>query len=69
MKKQIFTEQYEVSIDYKKPDGYWAMSHKVHINIPLVGVAAENEKGNHDLAVKVVKQMFPNCLVNSVTYC
>ena len=62
-----FGEQYEVSLDYKKPDGYWVCSHyelvvvRVHHGV--------NEKNNHAEAEAIAKQRYPNCRINSVTYC
>jgi hypothetical protein len=62
-----FGEQYEVSLDYRKPDGYWVCSHKEHVTVPVVhGV---NEKKNHAAAEAIAKQRYPKCRINSVTYC
>jgi hypothetical protein len=62
-----FMEQYQVSIDYQKPDGYWVCSHKEYIFVPVeFGV---NEKNNHDKAAAMVKKLYPGCRINSVTYC
>jgi hypothetical protein len=69
LKKTIFNDQYEVSLDYKKPDGYWVISHKEHVSIPLVGRLAANEKGNHPEAARIAKLRFPGCRINSVSYC
>lgn len=64
--KDTFGEQYEVSLDYKKPDGYWVMSHKEFVVVPVRhGV---NEKCNHDKAKEIAKQRFPGCRINCVTY-
>ena len=62
-----FGEQYEVSLDYQKPDGYWVCSHLEHVSVPVKhGV---NEKNNHAAAEAIAKQRFPKCRINSVTYC
>lgn len=62
-----FVEQYEVSLDYKKPDGYWVCSHREHVSVPVKhGV---NEKNNHAAAEAIAKQRYPKCKINSVTYC
>lgn len=62
-----FSEQYEVSLDYRKPDGYWVFSHKEHVSVPVKhGV---NEKNNHAAAESIAMQRHPKCRINSVTYC
>jgi hypothetical protein len=63
----IFGEQYEVSIDYQKPDGYWVCSHKEVVILEVRhGV---NEKNNHAAAEAIAKRRYPKCRINSVTYC
>lgn len=62
-----FGEQYEVSLDYRKPDGYWVCSHREYVSVPVKhGV---NEKNNHAAAEVIAKQRYPKCRINSVTYC
>ena len=62
-----FGEQYEVSLNYKKPDGYWVQSHIEHVVVRVKhGV---NEKNNHAAAEAIAKQRYPKCKINSVTYC
>lgn len=64
---RYFHEQYEVNLDYLKPDGYWAMSHIETVFVPVKhGV---NEKNNHDKAEQIARQKYPNCRINCVTYC
>jgi hypothetical protein len=61
-----FGEQYEVSLDYQKPDGYWVCSHREHVSVPVYyGV---NERNNHAEAEAIAKQRYPKCIINSVTY-
>jgi len=63
----VFSEEYEVSLDYKKPDGYWVCSHKETVSVPVRhGV---NEKNNHSEAEAIAKERYPGCKINSVTYC
>jgi hypothetical protein len=62
-----FGEQYEVSLDYQKPDGCWVCSHQEHVSVPVAhGV---NEKNNHAAAEAIARQRYPKCRINSVTYC
>ena len=62
-----FDEQYEVSLDYQKPDGYWVCSHLLHVWVPVKhGV---NEKRNHHLAEQEALRQFPNAKINQVYYC
>ena len=62
----IFMEQYEASIDIQRNDGTWIHNHKVDVSIPIKH--GKNEKGNHDLAIREVKRLFPGCRVNGITY-
>lgn len=62
-----FTECYEVSLDFQKPDGYWVMNHKVPIEVLVKH--GQNEKSNHDKAEAIAKQLYPHCKINSVSYC
>ena len=63
----MFNEPYEVSLDYRKPDGFWVHNHRVVVTVPVAhGV---NEKNNHDRAEAATRRQFPGCRVNSVTYC
>ena len=65
--KNAFNEQYEVSLDYQKPDGYWVSSHKEHVTVQVAhGVC---DKRGHAAAEAIAKQRYPNCRINSVTYC
>lgn len=64
---KTFQEQYEVSLDYQKEDGYWVHSHKEHVEVPVErGV---NEKNNHEAAAEIARQRYPGCRINCVTYC
>lgn len=61
-----FGEQYEVSLDYQRPDGFWAHSHKHFVRVFIKhGV---NEKNNHEAAKEIAQRDFPGCRINSVTY-
>jgi hypothetical protein len=62
-----FSEQYVVSLDYKKPDGYWVRNHKEPVSVQVQhGV---NEKNNHAKAEAIAKSRFPGCQINYATYC
>lgn len=62
-----FAEQYEVCLDYRKPDGLWVCSHLEHVAVPCRhGV---NEKNNHAAAEAVARRRYPGCRINRVTYC
>jgi len=62
-----FGEQYEVCLDYQKPDGFWVMNHKEEVRVQVCrGV---NEKDNHVAAEEIARQRFPGCRINCVTYC
>jgi hypothetical protein len=65
-KTNTFKEVYEVSLDYQKDDGYWVCSQKYDIIIEIPN--SERGKDNHKLAAQIVKEMHPNCKINSVTY-
>lgn len=69
MKKvsHTFGEQYEVSLDYQKTDGYWVCSHHEHVSVPVTN--GVSEKNNHAAAAAIAKQKYPKCRINSVTYC
>jgi hypothetical protein len=67
LKDQIFKESYEVSLDYKKPDGYWVCSHKEYVLVPVVH--GMREKDNHDEAGEIARKLYSECRINSVTYC
>ena len=63
----IFYEQYNVILDYKKPDGYWVCSHVESVAVPYTpGV---NMKNNHDKAEQMARKLFPGCEIRSVIYC
>jgi hypothetical protein len=62
-----FGEEYEISLDYQKSDGYWVMSHLILVSVPVVyGI---NEKDNHDKAEAIAKKLYPNCKINKIVYC
>lgn len=64
---KTFGEQYEVSLDYQKADGYWVFSHIEHVRVQVThGV---NEKNNHEAAAAIAKKLYPKCRINCVTYC
>ena len=65
-KSNTFGEQYEVSLDYQKPDGYWVCNHKEHVVVQAEhGV---NEKNNHEAAEAIAFRRYNKCRINSVTY-
>jgi hypothetical protein len=65
--KNTFDEEYIVSLNYQKQDGYWVYSHKESFCVPVShGV---NEKDNHDEAAEIARKKYPNCKINSVTLC
>jgi hypothetical protein len=62
-----FMEEYIVNFDYLKPDGFWVCSHEEEVVVPVRhGV---NEKNSHERAASRIKSAYPNCRINSVTYC
>lgn len=64
--KTTITEDYEVRLDYQKPDGYWVFSHRERVTVQSMhGV---DEKDNHAAAEAVAKQKFPGCRVSCVKY-
>ncbi len=67
LRRTTFSEQYEVCLDYKKPDGYWVCNHKEQVGIQTKH--GENEKCQHDKAMAMALEKFPGCRINSVTYC
>jgi hypothetical protein len=66
-KDQYHWAQYEVSLDYRKPDGYWVVNHlhPVKVRVHISG----NEKNKHAEAEAIARRDFPRCRINSVTYC
>lgn len=62
-----FGEEYWVIIDYQKPDGFWVISHKVEVRVPVKHRV--NEKNNHGKARKMVEKVYPGCRVTNVIYC
>ena len=57
-------EQYRVTVDYKKPDGYWVISKPMDI-----WVEVEQEKTGHALAQREAEKQIPGCRVTRVCYC
>lgn len=65
--KNTFNEQYEIIYDYKKPDGFWAISAKETVMVKCQhGV---NEKNNHNKAKEIFESNHPEARVHSVMYC
>ena len=64
-KSKTWGDQYEVSLNYKKPDGYWVNSHIELVCVPLPWEARGGNK--HDEAERIAKKKFPGCKINSVT--
>lgn len=61
-----FFESYIVSLDYRKPDGYWVSSHKEDVSLEY---SESTRKNNHSKAEAIAMQRYPGCRINSVTYC
>ena len=64
-KNKTWGDQYEVNLDYRKPDGYWVHSHIELVRVPLPWEAIGKNK--HAEAERLAKQKFPGCKINSVT--
>jgi hypothetical protein len=61
-----FKEEYIVILDYKKPDGFWVISHELTVFVDVEhGI---NEKNNHDKARRIAKKQFPGCRIKNVIY-
>ena len=59
-------EQHVVKLNYKKPDGYWVIGHKIEVSVSTDFI---NEKNNHFAAERKAKKLFPGCKIVSVVYC
>jgi hypothetical protein len=67
LKDQILKEAYKVSFDYKRPDGYWSCSIYDYVLVPVEHGMIE--KNNHEKAADIIRKLYPECRINSVTYC
>ena len=65
-KPRTFPEEYLVSYDRKKPDGYWE---RIEESVFVDVVAGINEKDNHAQAEQIVKTNNPGCIIRRVLYC
>ena len=55
-------ETYIVKLDYKKPDGFWVISHEET-------VVVKGGKSNHQKAAEIAKTRFPGCRVKRIDFC
>lgn len=63
---KTFDEQYEVSLDYQKPEGSWVHNAKLLVTVSVVHKA--DEKCNHDKAAQIASEKYKGCRINSVKY-
>lgn len=63
IKNKTFKEQYQITLNYKS-NSKWIFSHKINVFVDVLN----NEKNNHDKAIKIARKMFPNCKITRVDY-
>lgn len=62
-----FSEQYIVTLSFKKPDGFWVQSHQEKI---LVSLKPEQPiKCSHHRAEEIARKRYPGCKIINVLYC
>lgn len=67
----IFYDEYEVKLNYRKDDGFWSYGHIEHVRVPLKKEELHKEKKCHKKAEKMVEEKYKGIMhqIISVTYC